>query len=89
MRRCVLEVITKCRSGTHCLYGLTLLIVSKRENRSDRQAVFKTYREEKFEGGKKEKKKKGLFYLHYFLWILFKVISFPFLLWKARNILCK
>lgn len=58
MRRCVLEVITKCRSGTHCQYVLTLLIVSKRENRSDRQAVFKTSREEKFEGGKKEKKKK-------------------------------
>lgn len=61
MRRCVLEVITKCRLGTHCLYGLTLLIVSKRENRSDRQAVFKTYREEKFEGGKKEKKKRACF----------------------------
>lgn len=46
--------------------SFTLLIVSKRENRSDRQAVFKTYREEKFEGGKKEKKKKGLVLLTLF-----------------------
>lgn len=55
MKRHVLEVITKCRSGMHCLYGLTLLIVSKRQNRNNCQTVFKTYRKKKFEGGKKKK----------------------------------